>query len=51
MKFHDVWKAVIDEAAKFNVSLCDVEQRIIVSSLANIVFDLMGKKVKEKKER
>ena len=51
MKLHDVWKAVIDETAKFNVSLCDVEQRIIVSSLANIVFDLMGRKVKEKKER
>ena len=27
------------------------EQRIIISSLANIVFDLMGRNVKEKKER
>ena len=35
MKLHDVWKAFIVEAAKINISLCDVEQRIIVSSLAN----------------
>ena len=30
--------------------MSNVEQRIIVGSLAYIVFDLMGKKVKEMKE-
>lgn len=42
IKLQEVWKAVID---KSNVS------SIVVSSLAYIVFDLIGKKVKEKKER
>ena len=45
------WKAVIDEATFLGILLSVEEQRIIVSSIAFIVSDIMSDKVKEAKKR
>lgn len=45
----ELWRAVVDEASKSNCLVPVDDQRIIVSSLAYMVFDLMSQKVKEKK--
>ena len=45
-KMHEVWKAVVDQAKQFEISIGVEDQRIIVSSLAFIVFDMMASEVK-----
>ncbi len=36
-KMHDEWKAVVDQARQFEISISVEEERIIVSSLVFIV--------------
>lgn len=45
----DAWSDVVQEAADSGISVDLNEQRIIVSSLAYIVFDLMSTELKNKK--
>ena len=46
---HEVWKAVVDQAKQSGISISVEDQRIIVSSLVFIVFDMMASEVKAKK--
>jgi hypothetical protein len=50
LKLQKVWADVMITAKELKCDLADEDQRIIVSTLAYIVYDMMTMKVKDKKE-
>ena len=51
VKLQGAWKMVMDKAIELECALSLEDQRLIVSTLAYIVYDMMCDKVKEKKEK